>query len=218
MSVPAGGNGALRVVVADDYPPVRLGVRALLEQHGFSVCGEASDARGAVDEALAKRPEVCVLDVKMPGGGVAAAREITEQLPETSVVMFTVSRDESDLVASLRAGADGYVLKDSPQELLPTVLRGVVQGESAVPKELLRRLVDTSLRHRRQRELLGDDVQALTAREWEILELMRDGLSTAEIAERLVVQPVTVRTHVASILRKLGARDRRDALRRLQDR
>jgi DNA-binding NarL/FixJ family response regulator len=185
----------LRVILADDHPPTRAGVRRALETSGWIVCGEASDAKGAVDLALEHAPNVALLDIHMPGGGIVAAQEITSALPDTSVVMLTVSRHDGDLFSALRAGASGYLLKDIDPDRLSLALEGVLQGEAALPRNLVSRLMEEFRgRGRRRMTLPNRQAVSLTAREWEVLELMGEGLRTAEIAERLQVSPVTVRT------------------------
>jgi DNA-binding NarL/FixJ family response regulator len=167
--------------------------------------------------AIGERPDVCVLDVNMPGGGVAAAWEISSRLPQTKVVMLTVSSESRDLFASLRAGASGYLLKEMDPQRLPHALADVVNGEAALPRTLVARVMD-EFRDRtpRRRKVLAEGAFAeLTSREWQVLDLLRQELSTAEIARRLTVSPVTVRTHVASILRKVRAPDRESLLRDL---
>ncbi|HET8606635.1 MAG TPA: response regulator transcription factor [Gaiellaceae bacterium] len=209
-----------RVLIADDHPPTRAGVRLVLEEHGFAVCAEEADAESAVAAALRERPHVCLLDIRMPGGGIAAAGRISAALPETAIVMLTVSRDDDDLFDALRAGASGYLLKDIERERLPAALNGVLAGEAPLPASLVARLVE-EFRHRdrRRRLLLASrpGVQ-LRDREWEVLELLRDGLTTAEIAKRLFVAEVTVRSHVSAILRKLRVPDRESAVRLLDGR
>ena len=205
------------MLVADDYTPMRLGVRALLEQQGFQVCAEAADAAGAVEAALRERPDVCVLDVKMPGDGIVAAQTISSRLPESGIVMLTVSRDDADFLNSLRAGASGYVLKETDPERLPTVLRAVVQGDTAYPRRLLERLLAHLEDRNRRDRVLGALGVGLTTREREIAQLLRDGKSTTEIAKELFVAPVTVRTHVAAILKKLGVSTREEALSLLEE-
>ena len=204
----------IRVLVADDHVPTRAGVRAVLEEDGFELCAEAGDADGAVAAALRERPDVCLLDIRMPGGGIAAAARISTALPETAIVMLTVSRDDADLFDALRAGASGYLLKDIERGRLPGALRGVLAGEAPLPASLVARLVE-EFRHRdRRRRLLiasRPGVQ-LREREWEVLELLHEGLSTAEIARRLFVAEVTVRSHVSAILRKLRVPDRKAAV------
>lgn len=204
----------IRVLVADDHVPTRAGVRRVLEEHAFEVCAEAADADRAVAAAEAERPDVCLLDIRMPGGGIAAAGRIAAALPEAAIVMLTVSRDDADLFDALRAGASGYLLKDIERDRLPEALRGVVAGEAQLPATLVARLVE-EFRHRgRRRRLLSarrPGVQ-LREREWEVLELLREGQSTAEIARRLFVAEVTVRSHVSAILRKLRVPDREAAV------
>ena len=210
-----------RVLVADDHPPTRAGVRRVLEQDGFVICAEEADAAGAVEAALRERPDVCLLDVRMPGGGgVAAAAEIARRLPETRIVMLTVSRDDDDLFDALRAGASGYLLKDIERSKLPDALRSVLDGEAQLPANLVARVLDEFRGRRARRRVLLDQRPAvdLRPREWEVLELLRDGLTTAEIAARLFIAEVTVRSHVSAILRKLRVPDREAAVRLLADR
>jgi DNA-binding NarL/FixJ family response regulator len=204
------------VLIADDHAPTRADIRSILEEDGrFTVLWEAGDAPAAVAAAVEGKPQVCLLDVRMPGGGVAAAWEISARLPETKIVMLTVSRDDKDLFAALRAGASGYLLKDVAPDRLADALEAVLSGESALPGSLVARLV-AEFRDRgpRRRTLVSAESGGaqLTSREWQVLELMRQGMTTAQIARRLVVSPATVRSHVAAILRKLRVPDREAAL------
>jgi DNA-binding NarL/FixJ family response regulator len=203
----------LRVLVADDHPPTRAGVRLALEAAGMTVCAEAPTAPTAVQAALEERPDVCLLDVHMPGSGIEAAREIVDRLPDTAVVMLTVSRNDDDLFKALKAGARGYLLKDMDPGRLPVALRGVLEGEAALPRSLVSRV----LREFREREQAGTLVRPgqgnLTSREWEVLDCMSEGMTTAEIAKRLFLSVVTVRRHISSTLKKLHASSREDAVR-----
>jgi DNA-binding NarL/FixJ family response regulator len=201
-----------RVLVADDHPPTRAGVRAALEPD-FEICAEAASAPEAVELALRERPDICVLDIHMPGGGVTAAAEITSELPGIAVVMLTISEHDDDLFAALGAGAVGYLLKGIDPARLPLALRGVLQGEAAVPRPLVARVI-AELRHQAVRHgpVAGQRSSTLTNREWQVLDLLRDGLTTQEIASRLFIATVTVRTHVSSILRKLAVPDREAAV------
>jgi DNA-binding NarL/FixJ family response regulator len=209
-----------RVLVADDHPPTRAGIRLALERAGYAVCAETGDAETAVHEARRQRPDVCLLDVRMPGNGIAAARQIADELPGTVVVMLTVSEADDDLLDSLRAGAAGYLLKDIQPESLAKALAGVLAGEAALPRSLTARVV-AEVRDRTRRRLPlpipGRRRVELTPREWEVLDLLRQGATTRDMAERLFVAPATVRSHVASILTKLEVPDRRAALRLLDD-
>ena len=204
---------AIRVVIADDHPPTRAGVARALEGKGFVICAEAYSTATAVDEARRHRPDVCLLDIHMPGNGVDAAVQITSSLPETVVIMLTVSRNDDDLFDALRAGASGYLLKDMNPDRLPDAIGGVLNGEAAMPRSLVAHLIEEFReRGRRRRLFLLRRHVDLTSREWEVLELMQQGLTTADIATRLFITKATVRTHVAAILRKLHASDRKEAL------
>lgn len=206
-----------RVLVADDHLPTRAGVRDVLERNGFVVCAEASTAEQAVEAARRERPDVCLLDVRMPGTGLAAAATISSALPETSIVMLTVSRDDSDLFDALRAGASGYLLKDMKREQLPDALRQVLNGEASLPPSLVARVIEEFRgRERRRLRLMSARPELrLRKREWEVLELLRDGRSTAEIAKHLFIAEATVRSHISAILKALRVSDRDEALRLL---
>ena len=203
----------LTVVVADDHAPTRMGVRLSLEDDGFAVVAEASTAPTAVAAALEHRPDVVLLDVHMPGSGIAAARTLAGELPSAAVVMLTVSRDDEDLFEALRAGARGYLLKDIDPDRLPHALRGVLNGEAALPRNLVARLVD-EFRGRDRAPVRPD--AALSSREWQVMDGLVRGLSTKEIARELYVAPVTVRTHVAAVLKKLGVDSREAAVKLLR--
>jgi DNA-binding NarL/FixJ family response regulator len=204
----------MRVIIADDHPPTRAGIRQALEAGGFTVCAEAGSAAEAIETALKERPDVCLLDIHMPGTGIRAAERITSQLPETVVVMLTVSQSDADLFDALLAGAAGYLLKDMDPDRLPEAVRGVLSGEAALPRPLMARVLEEfRVREGRKRlRVFGDRRGGLTSREWEVLQLLRDGLSTSDIAKRLFVSPVTVRTHVSAILKKLRVPDREAAI------
>lgn len=175
---------------------------------------EAVTGPAAVEAAFEHRPDVCLLDINMPGGGIGAARRIAHALPETRIVMLTVSEDANDLFAALRAGARGYLLKGTPAARLPAALRGVMEGEAALPRALVAKLVDA---FRSTAPGLAAPWN-LSEREWEVLRLLRAGHSTGEIAELLGIAPVTVRTHVAAVLRKLHVKDREAAIRSVDER
>ena len=209
-----------RVVIADDHAAVRAGVRESLTEAGFEVCAEAADAPSAVEAAVRERPDLCLLDIHMPGSGIKAAEEITARVPETAVVMLTVSISDEDLFDALRAGAAGYLLKDTDPARLPHALHGVLAGEAAVPRTLVARLVDEfrSRGRRRRVVLTGRPGVELTSREWDVLTMLAEGLSTAEIARRMFVSPVTVRRHISTVLKKLDVPDREAAVELVSDR
>lgn len=204
------------VLVADDHAPTRADIVAILvEDDRFEVCAALADAPAAVAAAIDHQPDLCLLDINMPGSGIAATWEITSRLPETKVVMLTVSRDDSDLFAALRAGASGYLLKDTHPDRLGEALADVLAGEAAIPRSLVARVLQ-EFRDRgpRRRVLLGGPGEAsLTSREWQVLELLRQDLQTSEIARRLYISQATVRSHVASILHKLRVSNREALLR-----
>jgi DNA-binding NarL/FixJ family response regulator len=207
-----------RVLIADDHAPTRAGVRMALERDGIEVCAEVANASDAVEAALRERPDLCLLDVHMPGGGPSAASKITSHLPGTMVVMLTVSRDNADVLESLRRGAVGYLLKDMNPASLPVAVRAALGGEGVLPRALASGLIE-ELRQRPEssRRLSGQPRErALSGREWEILELLAEGAGTAEIARRLFLSQVTVRRHVSSILGKLGVSSREEAVRLLR--
>jgi DNA-binding NarL/FixJ family response regulator len=208
----------IRVLIADDHPPTRAGVKAALERGGFVVCAEAPDARTAIQAARREGPDVCLLDIHMPGDGIRAAETISHELPDAAVVMLTVSRTDEDLFNALRAGASGYLLKDIDPARLPLALRGVLEGEAALPRRLVALLIEEFRERKRRRRipLVGRRAAELTDREWEVLEAMRQGLTTDEIAARLFISPVTVRTHISAILRKLHVETREAALELLE--
>ena len=209
-----------RVLVADDHAPTREDVRAAIDSDPrFTVVAVAADAAEAIQTALRERPDVVLLDMRMPGSGAAAAWEITARLPATRAVMLTVSRSDEDLFAALRAGASGYLLKDMPFEAIGDELAQVLDGQVALPPELVTRLAEEFRDSApRRRALVGQRGGAqLTSREWQVLDYLRQGLATSEIAQRLFVSPATVRSHVAAVLRKLRVPDREAAVRLFED-
>jgi DNA-binding NarL/FixJ family response regulator len=201
-----------RVLLADDHDGVRMGTRMALEEGGFVVCAEATDCEGAVLAARRERPDICLLDVMMPGGGIEAAAQISAELPDTAIVMLTVSEDEDHLFDAIRAGASGYLLKDMNPDRLPAALSGVLSGEAALPRRLtIRVLEEFSERRRRRVPLPAGGRAELTAREWETIELLRAGHTTSAVAHRLGLRDVTVRRHISDAVRKLKVRDRKEA-------
>ncbi len=202
----------IRVALADDQRLVRAGFRVLLEtEDGFEVCGEAADGHQAVELARASRPDVIVIDVRMPGmNGLAATREITadDRLAGTKVLVLTTFDLDEYVYQALRAGASGFLLKDiEPTELLRAIPL-ISAGEALLAPSVTRRLIAefTARPQHPAAEPAGLDV--LTVREREVLALVGGGLTNDEIAERLVISPATARTHVGHILTKLAARDR----------
>jgi len=208
---------AVRVLVADDHPLTRLGIRVALGD-GFDVCAEADDAESALAAARQEVPDICLLDVGMPGNGIQAAARIVAEFPGVAVVMISAARDDETLFAALRAGAIGFLPKEMALTRLPEALLGVLDGEAAVPRDVTARLLgEFRRRHRGHRSgHAGRGGRNLTSRETDVLELLLDGLSTTEMGQRLFLAPPTVRSHVAAVMRKHSVRDR-DALRALFD-
>lgn len=201
----------IRVVIADDHPVFRAGLRQVLEAAAFEVCAEAEDAPGAVEATRRERPDICLLDIRMPGDGIRAAREITQRCPGVAVVMVTAVTEIDSVVAALRAGAVGYLPKTGSLARLPETLRGVLRGESAIPRDLTARVLSEvgSRGGRAQRhQVAGRLGVSVTGRQADVLELLQRGLDTREISALLFLSPTTVRTHVSALLRKFGVRDR----------
>lgn len=201
----------VRVLVADDHPLTRVGIRHTLADSAFELCAEASDADEAVAAAIRERPDVCLLDVRMPGGGIHAAERIVKSLPDAVVVMVTAADDDESLIAAVRAGARGFLPKGAALSRLPQILQGVLDGEAALPRNLTTRLL-AELRTPGavllQRRGVRRPHCSLTSRETDVLELLLQGLGTGEIASRLYLSAATIRTHVAALMRKFEVRDR----------
>jgi DNA-binding NarL/FixJ family response regulator len=210
-------GGRIGVVMADDHTRLRAAVRQALEGGGCVVLGEGATAEDAVRLTLEQRPDVALLDIHMPGSGIHAAQEIARLAPDTAIVMLTQSADDDDLFDSLRAGAVGYLLKDADPAGLPAALRAVLAGEGAMAPRLVARIMD-EFRAPTKRRFGRRSAAAsrLSAREWEVMQLLGEGLSTEEVAGRLFVSPTTVRVHVSAVLKKLRVRDRESAFKVLR--
>jgi DNA-binding NarL/FixJ family response regulator len=208
---------AARVLIVDDHPLTREALSSLLGVHGFEVCGCASDGEQAIVEAARLRPDLVLLDLSMPGlDGLSALPRLREAAPEAEVVVLTASGTEENLLAAIRAGAAGYLLKTEPPERIAAFLDGVVNGEAALSGTVARRLLE-QVRHGKGRGMgVPDSIAAtLSARELEVLLLLDEHLGTDEIAKRLFISEHTVRSHVKSLMRKLGVSSRREALEHL---
>jgi DNA-binding NarL/FixJ family response regulator len=206
------------VLVAERQAALRAGMRLALVRGGLSVCAEAADASAAVEAAVRELPHVCVVDVGLPGGGIAAAAGIRGRVPQAAVILVAEACSEQELFDAVYAGASGYLPKDTEPARLPEIVRAVLRGEAAIPRNLLPALlIELRERGRRRRVAIrGTQGVDLTPREWEVVELVREGLTTREIAGRLFLVPGTVRTHLAAAMRKLGVRDRGAAVRLLE--
>jgi len=201
----------ISVVIADDQPLVRTGLRMILSaEPDIEVVAEASNGTEAIATAARERPDVVLMDVRMPVlDGIEATRVITETNAAPRVLVLTTFDLDEVVYDALRAGASGFLLKDAPEERLTTAIRVVAEGGSLFAPSVTKRLIAEFSRHRLE-PLASTD--GLTVRETEVLQLMAKGLSNAEIAGHLFVTENTVKTHVARVLMKLGVRDRVQAV------
>jgi two-component system nitrate/nitrite response regulator NarL len=214
-----GGNGELEhpsVLIADDDASQRRAVREALESHGFFVVGEVGDAPAAIGSAERLQPDICLIEIELPGEGLNAIGRISRGSPRTLIVVLSRSDNAEDVVGAFTRGASGYLLKGIAGERLASTLRGTYAGEPPLSRSLVPHLVDEIRRGSVRRLVLPSGPVTLTPREWEVGELLRDGHSTTEIADRLGVSPVTVRRHVGLLLHKLGAEDREAAVEMLR--
>jgi DNA-binding NarL/FixJ family response regulator len=214
-----GGNVELEpasVLVADDDTAHRRRVREALEADGFVVVAEAGDADTAISATIRLRPDILLLEIELPGDGLTAVGRIAKGSPKTLIVVLSGSERPDDVVTALTRGASGYLLKGISGERLASTLRGAYDGEPPLSRSLVPHLVEEIRRGSERRLLLPDGAVTLTPREWEVGELLRERHSTAEIADRLGVSPVTVRRHVGLLLQKLGAESREAAVEMLR--
>jgi DNA-binding NarL/FixJ family response regulator len=204
---------ATRVLIVDDHPLTRDALGALLTQNGFTLAGEAPDGESAIQLARELEPDLILLDLAMPGmDGLEALPHLRDAAPDCEVVMLTASVGDENLLAAIRAGAAGYLLKTEPPERIVEFLRGAAKGDAALSGSIARRLLE-KVREGRDSGGVPDSIaRVLSAREVEVLLLLDDHLGTDEIATRLFISEHTVRSHVKSLLRKLGVSSRRQAL------
>ena len=203
-----------RVLVADGDIGTRAGVRVALEDEEFTVCAEQATAPSAVAAALEEPPDLCLIDADLPGGALEAAGTIAANLPETRVVMMAEAARDEHVFAALDAGASGYLLKGMDPTRLAPALRDVLGGGAALPRRLTAQLID-EFRARAQQGttlLTRPGENDLTRREWEVLDCLREGLSTRRMAKRLFISQTTVRRHVGAILKKLDVPTREAAV------
>jgi DNA-binding NarL/FixJ family response regulator len=205
---------AERILLVDDHPLTRSALAGLLQHHGFEVAGEAADGEEAIARASELRPDLILLDLSMPGlDGLTALPRLREAAPSCEVVVLTASGEEQNLLAAIRAGAAGYLLKSEPPARIVEFLRGIANGEAALSGAVARRLLEQVRENGGRRTGVPDEIASvLSARELEVLLLLDDHLGTDEIAQRLFISEHTVRSHVKSLLRKLGVSSRREAL------
>jgi DNA-binding NarL/FixJ family response regulator len=208
---------AASVLIVDDHPLTREALSSLLGREGFDVVGTAVSGQEAIECAEAVQPDLVLLDLTMPGmDGLTALPAIRERSPRSEVVVLTASDAEEALLAAIGGGASGYLLKTEPPHQIAAFLRGVARGEAALSGGIARRLLERVREGGKPTGVPESITQTLSAREVEVLLLLDERLGTDEIAERLFISEHTVRSHVKSLLRKLGVSSRREALRQLE--
>jgi DNA-binding NarL/FixJ family response regulator len=200
----------IRVLLADDQALVRAGLRMILSgEPDIEVVGEAADGREAIDLTVACLPDLVLMDIRMPGvDGIEATRQIQARVTGTRVVVLTTFDLDEYVVNAFRAGASGFLLKTAPPQQLVAAVRTIYAGDALLAPASIRRLIEQHVRPTGDSGLLS----TLTARELDVLGLMARGLTNAEIAAELYVEPSTVKSHVASVLSKLQIRDRAQAV------
>ena len=202
-------TAVIRIAIVDDHPLFREGVaRSLREIGGFEIIGEGATAADAEMLAQARQPDIMLLDISMPGGGLTAAANILTRHPDQKIVMLTVSEANADLVSALKTGVQGYILKGVGASSLADILHGVVAGEKYVSPMLSAQLLNDLIGpEKRQADLLA----GLSDREAGILSLVAEGLSNKEVAKRLALQEKTVKHHMTRVFTKLQVRNRTEA-------
>lgn len=210
-AVAADTQARARVLIAADHDATRMGIRLALAD--AADVSEANDAEAAVDMAIRDRPDVCVVDFTPSGRGIRATAEITTRLPGATVVVMTDRVDEDEFLNAIQAGATGYVSQQIDPARLPHLIRDLMRGEAAVPRALVARLLD-EFRGRERRRLALREKRGveLTEREWQVVEALRHGMTTRQIAERLGIREVTVRRHISGVHHKVGVRTRSELL------
>jgi DNA-binding NarL/FixJ family response regulator len=202
-----------RLLLVDDHGLFREGLAGLFAyQDDFEVVGEASDAESALAQVAAVHPDIVLMDIDMPGDdGISATRRLKSEFPEVAVVMLTVHDATDKLLDAIKAGAQGYLVKNIRSTELLDQLRGLRQGEAAMTRRMAARILEEFQRGHANADAPGDSAHDLTTRELEVLRLVAERLSNKEIAVRLVISEHTVKNHLKNILGKLHLRTRREA-------
>jgi two-component system, NarL family, nitrate/nitrite response regulator NarL len=222
MTAPTVGPGGvvapLRVMLVDDHALVRSAVRQAIDAEDVDLVAEAATAEDAFTLALAVRPEVLLLDIDLPGmSGLQMLDELAPRLPETRIVVLTVSDSERDMIEAMARGAAGYLTKDLSPEALLRTLRGLRRGELAMSRRFAARAVRHFVEAARRGRTGGGVIEGLSPRENDVLRMLADGLTDKEIAAALVISPRTVETHVSNVLHKLNVRNRAEAAQRYRE-
>ena len=215
-AVEPGKNGrpAPRVLVAGQDSATINGIRLALEDEGIVFCGQVPNAPELVAQVGTLEPDLCLVEVDLPGGGIVAAAEMRAWRSRVAVVMLASELNEEDFLKAMAVGAIGYLPKSISPKRLPAVVRAVLLGEPAIPRPFVAVLMNRLRGGATRRHVLIGDGRGveLTSREWDVLDAMRDGLSTREIAAKLLIADVTVRRHIGAVLKKLHVQNRREAL------
>lgn len=209
----------LRVLLVDDHPLVRSAIRQALTAPDIEIVGEASSAEEAMQVAPMLRPDLLLLDIDLPGlSGLDVVRELAPRLPDTRIVMLTASGDRRDLLAAMRHGAAGYLTKDLSGEALLRAVRGLRRGDLPMSRVHAAAVVEHMARGSQAADPDDNSIdRLLSSRELEVLRLLSEGLTDRAIADALAISPRTVESHVSSLLRKLGVRNRAEAARRYRE-
>jgi DNA-binding NarL/FixJ family response regulator len=204
------------LLIADGDADYRSTLREALEERGFAVVGEAATVAEAVEAATALQPDVCLVELTLSGGGASGVGKLAKAVPGAAVVVLADSDQAADVLGVLERGASGYLSRAIGADELAASLRAAANGEAAISRALVPLLVASVRRGNHRRLALPSGSVQLTAREWDVGELLRDGHATGEIAAQLGLSPVTVRRHVGLLLKKLGASDRAAAVETLR--
>ena len=206
-------NKEIRIFLADDHPLVRMGLRHSLSARGFIVVGEASDGYSAMEKISKQRPDITLLDLDMPGlSGIDVIRAFKKTIPELKLLILSTYSDKNFVNEAMRAGADGYLLKNVPMDELENVLRKLCDGIFCFSPYLINLTMEDELENKREKENFG-----LTIREIEVLQILTSGMSNKEISTNLFISVETVKSHVKNIYKKLDVKNRVEAIRFASD-
>ena len=209
----AVAQDALKVIIADDDPLARRAIRDTLQAEGIVVIAEAAEGHDAIELVLHYDPDVVLMDVVLPRvDGIAATQRILKEDPDVVVIMMSANEDPELALMCLRSGANGFLPKTVPLETLPRAIRAAANGEPVVTRRLTTELIERLRRSSPDGNGMRPVRSQLTPREWEVLDLLCQHLSTDEVADTLVLSSETVRSHIKNILRKLGVRSRQEAI------